>query len=43
MKLRKISNIVKNEFNSKPVINEKYIETKMNSYNQPTQIFTTMK
>ena len=43
MKLGKISNIVKNEFDRKPVINEKYIETKINSYNKPTQIFTITK
>ena len=43
MKLGKISNIVKNEFDRKPVINEKYIETKINSYNKPTQIFTIIK
>ena len=43
MKFGKISNIIKNEFDRKPVINEKYIETKINSYNKPTHIFTIIK
>ena len=29
---KKVSNIIKKEFDSKPVYNEKYIKTKMKSY-----------
>ena len=43
MKFGNISKIIKNEFDSKPVINEKYIETKIKSYNTPTHIFTIIK
>ena len=30
---KKVSNIIKKEFDSKPVYNEKYIKTKIISYN----------
>ena len=30
---KKVSNIIKKEFGSKPIYNEKYLKTKMNSYN----------
>ena len=30
---KKVSNIIKNEFDSKPVYNEKYLKTKMKFYN----------
>ena len=30
---KKVSNIIKKEFDSKPVYNEKYLKTKLKSYN----------
>ena len=30
---KKVSNIIKKEFNSKPVYNKKYLRTKIKSYN----------
>ena len=30
---KKVSNIIKKEFDSKPIYNEKYLKTKKNSYN----------
>ena len=30
---KKVSNIIKKEFDSTPVYNEKYLRTKINSYN----------
>ena len=31
---KKVSNIIKKEFDSKPVYNEKYLKTKSKSYNE---------
>ena len=33
---KKVSNIIKKEFDSKPVYNEKYLKTKIKSYNGKT-------
>ena len=30
---KKVSNIIKKEFDSKPIYNEKYLKTEINSYN----------
>ena len=41
---KKISNVIKNEFDSRPVYNEKYLKSKIKSYTgKSTQIFTTIK
>ena len=37
---KKVSNIIKKEFESKPVYNEKYLKTKIKSYNGKLTIFT---
>ena len=37
---KKVSNITKKEFDSKPVYNEKYLKTKIKSYNGKSTIFT---
>ena len=41
---KKVSNIIKKEFDSSPIYNEKYIKTKLNLIiEKSTQIFTIMK
>ena len=41
---KKFSNVIKNEFDSKPVYNEKYLKSKIKSYNgKSTQISTIIK
>ena len=41
---KKVSNIIKNEFDSKPVYNEKYLKTKIKFImEKSTQIFSIMK
>ena len=41
---KKFSNIIKKEFDGKPVYNEKYLKTKIKScIEKSTQIFTIMK
>ena len=41
---KKVSNIIKNELDSKPEYNEKYLKMKMKSYNgKSMQIFTIIK